>query len=83
MIIPGIQLNTTQLFEPYQSIDMEMNGFLGLGMAIMHTIFQNYGAKIESFIQNQEQTLIRIRFPFIKVENQKKVKSRSQKKIKK
>ncbi|MCK4893926.1 MAG: response regulator [Calditrichia bacterium] len=83
LIIPGIQLNTTQLFEPYQSIDMEMNGFLGLGMAIMHTIFQNYGAKIESFIQNQEQTLIRIRFPFMKDENPKKTKSRSRKKVKK
>jgi CheY-like chemotaxis protein len=83
LIIPGIQLNTTQLFEPYQSIDMEMNGFLGLGMAIMHTIFQNYGAKIESFIQNQEQTLIRIRFPYMKVESPKKRKSKSRKKVKK
>ncbi len=51
------------MFEPYQSIDMELNGLLGLGMVIMHTIFNNYGAKIETLVQNDSQTLIRIRFP--------------------
>ncbi len=66
IIIPGIKLSTDQLFEPYQSLDMEMNGLLGLSMVIMHTIFSNYGASVESFIQNESRTLIRIRFPEIK-----------------
>jgi len=83
VIIPGIKMNTTQLFEPYQSIDMEMNGFLGLGMAIMHTIFHNYGAKIESFIQNKEQTLIRIRFPVLEVKLDKIAKTKSRKRSQK
>jgi len=83
VIIPGVKLNSTQLFEPYQSIDMEMNGFLGLGMAIMHTIFHNYGAKIESFIQNKEHTLIRIRFPLLESKEDKKNTARPLKKQKK
>jgi len=62
-IIPEKKVSLDKLFEPYQSIDMELNGLLGLGMVIMHTIFNNYGAKIETLVQNDSQTLIRIRFP--------------------
>ena len=62
-VIPEKKMGPEKLFEPYQSIDMEMHGLLGLGMVIMHTIFNNYGAKIETMIQNDSQTLIRIRFP--------------------
>jgi len=67
-VIPEKKVSHDKLFEPYQSIDMELNGLLGLGMVIMHTIFNNYGAKIETLIQNESQTLIRIRFPLF--ENQ-------------
>jgi hypothetical protein len=62
-VIPEKKMGPEKLFEPYQSIDMEMHGLLGLGMVIMHTIFNNYGAKNETMIQNDSQTLIRIRFP--------------------
>ncbi len=62
-IIPEKKLSADKLLEPYQSIDMQLNGLLGLGMVIMQTIFNNYGAKIETMIQNDSQTLIRIRFP--------------------
>ncbi len=61
--IPHTKINTEQLFNPYQSIDMEMNGLVSLGMTIMYIIFNNYGAKIESFNQNEDRTLIRIQFP--------------------
>jgi len=62
-IMPEVQISSDQLFDPYQSIDMKANGLVGLGMTIMHIIFTNYGAKIDSHIQNNKDTLIRIRFP--------------------
>jgi len=61
--IPEKKVSADKLLEPYQSIDKQLNGLLGLGMVIMQTIFNNYGAKIETMIQNNSQTLIRIRFP--------------------
>ncbi len=74
--IPDVKLNTNELFEPYQSVDMEMNGLIGLGMAIMHTIFNNYGARIESSAHDDGKTLIRIRFPLFEEKKRKPVKSR-------
>lgn len=62
-IVPEKKVSADKLLEPYQSIDKQLNGILGLGMVIMQTIFNNYGAKIETMIQNNSQTLIRIRFP--------------------
>lgn len=61
--ISGIRLSTEQLLNPYQTLDKEYNGLVGLGLTIMFIIFNNYGAKIESFIQNENHTMIRIRFP--------------------
>lgn len=62
-IIPEVEISTQQLFDPHQSIDMKANGLVGLGMTVMHTIFTNYGARIESFVQNTRHTVIRISFP--------------------
>ncbi|MBN2365452.1 MAG: response regulator [Calditrichaeota bacterium] len=62
-ILPTEQSDIHQFFEPYKSIDMEIDGLIGLGMAIMHTIFNNYGAKIETSFQNTSKTLLKIRFP--------------------
>ncbi|GAB4377552.1 MAG: hypothetical protein Kow0042_25450 [Calditrichia bacterium] len=68
--IPEVQITTEQIFDPYQSKEINANSLIGLGMTIMHTIFTNYNAKIESHIQNGKDTLIRIRFPMCDVDTQ-------------
>ena len=78
--ITDVKVNTNVLFEPYQSVDMEINGLIGLGMAIMHTIFNNYGALIESSIHDDGRTLIRIRFPLFEEKNREPVKLRQKRK---
>ncbi len=62
-VVPGVQINQEELIDPYQSGDVKVNSLVGLEMTIMHTIFSNYGAKVESQIEDEENTVIRIRFP--------------------
>jgi PAS domain S-box-containing protein len=64
-VLPHVKVNIEQLFNSNQSIDIELNSLIILGMTIMFIIFNNYGAKIESFNKNGDQTIIRIQFPLI------------------
>ena len=63
--IPDVHLKNDELFDPYYSEEPTLNGLLGLGMTIMQTVFTNYGAKIESSIQNGDGTILRLRFPVL------------------
>jgi PAS domain S-box-containing protein len=73
-IIPDSRIEPEQIFEPYHSKDVKSNSLIGLGMTIMHTIFANYGVKMDAFLQNEKQSFIRIRFPMTET------KSKDQKK---
>lgn len=63
ILLPEVRVNFEQLIDPYQALDMEVNGLVGLGMTIANTIFNNYGTKIDSVLQNGDHTILRIRFP--------------------
>lgn len=78
-LIPEVKINFEQLIDPYQSLDMEVSGLVGLGMTIAHTIFNNYGVKVESIPQNGDYTVLRIRFP-IHEETKSKTGSKNSKK---
>lgn len=67
-LVAGFRIEPEQIYEPYHSKDMKSKSLVGLGVTIMHTIFTNYGAKIDSFVQNEHHSLIRIRFPMKKDE---------------
>jgi len=72
ILLPEVRVNFEQLIDPYQSLDMEVNGLVGLGMTIANTIFNNYGTKIDSVLQNGDHTILRIRFP-VNIEVQKRL----------
>jgi K+-sensing histidine kinase KdpD len=67
-----VRVNFEQLIDPYQALDMEVNGLVGLGMTIANTIFNNYGTKIDSVLQNGDHTILRIRFP-VNIEAKKRL----------
>ncbi|GAB4339949.1 MAG: hypothetical protein Kow0037_25450 [Calditrichia bacterium] len=80
LLIPDLALSTEQIYAPYQSDKLSANSLVGLGLTIMHMIFSNFNVKIEAHIQNQTNTLIRLKFPLIAVEHQAADKILSEKK---
>ncbi len=56
-------INPEEIYDPYRSSDIRTNSLIGLGLTIMHTVFTNYGVKIDIMIQNDVHSLIRIRLP--------------------
>ena len=63
ILLPEVRVNFEQLIDPYQSLDMEVNGLVGLGMTIANTVLNNYGTKVDSVLHNGDHTILRIRFP--------------------
>jgi len=74
--IPNFQISAEQFFDPYQSSELNNNSLLGLGMTIMHTIFNNYGAKIEYNLHKDNSTSLRIRFPLSGKKSNKNTKEK-------